>query len=175
METPLRATVENEIRRAFRGITLGRGMSLRQAQLADRHQQLSGDALPHLHRRAEFADDWTKVGFDEIEGHDIAIAHLDAPAFRYYIPALMLSILDRYDPSSMRVIGTLGGLYPKKGDEWQYHMHRYSLLSPAQMAAIARFLAELPKLVQLDPEDQKITERALRNYWGQYLQTSAAE
>jgi hypothetical protein len=32
----------------------------------------------------------------------------------------------------MRVIGTLGGLYPKKGDEWQYHMHRYSLLNPAQ-------------------------------------------
>jgi len=88
----------------------------------------------------------------------------------------MLSVLDHhYDSSSMRVIGTLSELYPKKGDEWQYHMHCYSLLSPAQKAAIARFLAELPRLVELDSEDQKIAERALRNYWGQYLQARTSE
>ena len=69
----------------------------------------------------------------------------------------------------MRVIGTLTGLYPKKDDSWEYHMNRYSQLSDPQKAAITRFLAELPKLVELDPDDQKIVERALRNYWAKYL------
>ena len=50
-------------------------------------------------------------------------------------------------------------------------MHRYSLLDAPKKRAIARFLAELPKLVSLDYESQKIVPRALRNYWGQYLQT----
>jgi multidrug efflux pump subunit AcrB len=57
---------------------------------------------------------------DELEHN--CIAHLDALGFRYYIPALMLSVLNRYDASSMRVIGTLGGLYPKKDSLWEHAM-----------------------------------------------------
>ena len=74
----------------------------------------------------------------------------------------------------MRVIGTLSGVYPKKNDHsWEYAMQRYSLLNHAQKAAIARFLVALPDLIELDFEDQKIVPRALRNYWGEYLQSSA--
>jgi hypothetical protein len=113
------------------------------------------------------------VPLDELEG--ACIAHLDALGFRYYIPALMLSVLNHYESSSMRVIGTLIGLYPKKDDGWEYHMHRYSLLNAAQKTAIARFLEALPKMVQLDFEDLKIVPRALRNYWSEYLQTKEAE
>jgi hypothetical protein len=105
---------------------------------------------------------------DELESE--SIAHLDALGFRYYIPALMLSVLSRYESSNLRVIGTLQGLYPKKDDSWEYHMNRYSFLNPAQKTAIASFLASLPKLVELDFEGQKISQRALSNYWGEYLQ-----
>ena len=87
----------------------------------------------------------------------------------------MLSLLHDYDPASMRVIGTLSSLYPKKDDSWEYQMLRYSLLNYAQKKAIARFLAALPALVQLDFEDQKVVPRALHNYWGQYLQTDSTE
>ena len=111
----------------------------------------------------------------ELQSESDGIAHLDALGFRYYIPALMLSVLNQYESSSMRVIGTLGGLYPKKDNSWEYHMNRYSLLNPTQKAAIARFLAALPKLVDLDFEHQKSVPRALRNYWGEYLQTNATE
>jgi ribosomal protein S16 len=100
------------------------------------------------------------------------VAHLDAAGFRYYIPAYMLSIIDAYEPSSMRVIGTLGALYPKK-DRWQHHMDRYSLLNEAQRGAIASFLDALPDLVDLDHDDAKIVPRALRNYWHQFLPASA--
>jgi hypothetical protein len=173
METPLqlRGAVESEIRMAFRGVNLGRGISLRQAQLADGFQIATRDTHSPANAEQETIDDWSRVPLRELERD--CIAHLDALGFRYYIPALMLSVLSHYDPSSMRVIGTLDGLYPKKGNHWEYHMSRYSLLSPVQKKAIAQFLATLPKLVELDYEGQKIVPRALRNYWGEYLQTTS--
>ena len=170
METRLeiRRAVESEIRIAFRGVILGRGMSLRQAQLAGRPK---GEIWnPNCASSApEEVADWSKVPLDELDRD--CIAHLDADGFRYYIPALMLSVLDNYDPASMRVIGTLSGLYPKD-DHREYAMHRYSLLNHPQKAAIARFLAALPGLVDLDFEGQKIVPRALRNYWSEYLQSN---
>src|SRR6266404_1917886 len=175
MEMPLqiRRAVENEIRMAFRGVTLGQGISLRKAQFADG----SRDAARNVHSASpahgEITDDWSRVPLEELESE--SIAHLDALGFRYYIPALMLSVLDHYESSRMRVIGTLRGLYPKRDSGWEYHMHRYSLLNPAQKTAIARFLAALPKLVGLDFVDQKVVSRALRNYWDEYLQTNATE
>ncbi|SRR6266480_1478597 len=173
MEMPLqiRSAVESEIRMAFRGVTLGRGISLRQAQSADGFQDAVRKAHSASPMHGEITDDWSRVPVDELERD--CIAHLDALGFRYYIPALMLSVLNDYESSSMRVIGTLTALYPKKDDSWEYHMHRYSLLKPGEKAAIARFLSELPKLVELDFEGQKVVARALRNYWGKYLRTSA--
>lgn len=103
------------------------------------------------------------------------VGHLDADGFRYYIPALMLSVLNHYDSASMRVIGTLSSLYPKRDNSWDYHMRRYSLLNKVQKTAVARFLAALPNLVELDSENQKTVPRALRNYWGEYLQASKTE
>jgi len=175
MEMPLqiRRAVESEIQMAFRGVTLGRGISLRQAQVADGFQAAVGNARSASPTYAEITDDWSRVPLDELESD--CIAHLDALGFRYYIPALMVSMLNHYESSSMRVIGTLRGLYPKKDSGWEYHMHRYSLLNPSQKTSIARFLAALPKLVGLDFVDQKVVSRALRNYWDEYLQTNATE
>ncbi len=175
METPLqiRRAVESKIRMAFRGVTLGGGTSLRQAQFADGFQDAVRNAHSASPAHGEITNDWSRVPLDELERN--CIAHLDALGFRYYIPALMLSALNHYESLSMRVIGTLDGLYPKKDNSWEYHMYRYSLLNPAQKTAIARFLMELPKLVALDFQDQKIVPRALRNYWGEYLQTNATE
>jgi uncharacterized protein DUF6714 len=173
-ETQARLSLENEIRVAFKSVELGKGMSLREAQREDRVYG-GNHGLPPTAPGAGITHDWSQVTLDELERD--CIAHLDALGFRYYIPALMLSLLDHYDPASMRVIGTLGSLYPKrggipeKGGEWQYHMQRYSLFNSQQKAAIAHFLAALPRLVELEPTDQRIVERALRNYWGEYLQS----
>lgn len=169
----IRRTLESDIQMSFRGVTLGGGISLRQAQFADRYRDGVTNANSVSPGPGEIVDDWSKVPLDELERD--CISHLDAAGFRYYIPALMLSVLNHYDSASMRVIGTLSGLYPKKDDGWEYHMQRYSLLNHVQKTAIARFLAALPKLVELDLADQKIVSRALRNYWGEYLQSDLTE
>ena len=165
--------VKDEIRKAFRGVTLGGGISLRQAQVIDGFQAVAANKLSGSPAKAEITNDWSQLSLDELERD--CIAHLDALGFRYYIPALMLSVLDHYESTSMRVIGTLGGLHPKKDNSWDYHLNRYSLLSSEQKAAIAQFLVALPTLVELQPEDQKVVSRAVRNYWGEYLQATASE
>jgi len=171
LNSKIRTAVESDIRTAFRGVTLGSGLSLRRAQSVDSIGAGAQKRSSGSFAEPEVTDDWSRVSLDELERD--CTAHLDALGFRYYIPALMLSVLAHQESSSMRVIGTLSGLYPKKGNEWEYHMHRYSLLSPVQKGAIARFLAELPKLVELGHEHRKVVERALRNYWGEYLQEPA--
>jgi hypothetical protein len=168
----MRRAVESEIRAAFQGVTLGQGISLRQAQCADVFGQELLKGAPASSAPEEI-NDWSRVSMAELEND--YTAHLDAGGFRCYIPALMLSVLNRYEPTSMRVIGTLSGLYPKKGNLWEYAMLRYSLLTRAQKAAIGRFLVSLPKLVALDFDDQKTLQRALRNYWSEYLQRNASE
>ena len=169
----IRRAVESEIRQAFHGVTLGKGMSLRQAQYAGRLRDAVWNADSTSLGKGETTNDWSQVSLDELERG--CITHLDASGFRYYIPALMLNVLSHYDSSSMRVIGTMSSLYPKKDNSWAYAMERYSLFNPAQKTAIARFLEALPQLVELDFEDQKIVKRALRNYWGEYLQANATE
>jgi hypothetical protein len=163
METPLqiRRAVESEIRMAFHGVTLGRGASLRQAQFADGLRDAAWNAHSASPAHGEIIGDWSRVPLDELESD--CMAHLDALGFRYYIPALMLSVLNHYESSSMRAIGTITGLYPKKDNSWEYHMHRYSLPQPCAEDSHRTISCGAPKLVVLDFENQKIVLRALRN------------
>jgi hypothetical protein len=64
---------------------------------------------------------------------------------------------------------TLGALHPKKDDSWEYYMEKYSLLNAQQRSAVAFFLRELPTSIAIDLGDKRIIERALRDYWHQYL------
>jgi len=111
-------------------------------------------------------DDWRAIPLRELERN--CIAHLDPEGFRYYLPTLAISVIENYEPSSMRVIGTFIALYPKQ-DDWSYCMHMYSLLDEKQNSCVAQFLQQLPELVTLEHEDVKICEKALQNYWSQYI------
>ena len=160
-----RSILELAIRSAFLGMRLDGGVSLKQAQVIDRYGEGFTDKEFDALQTTEITEDWTQVTLEELERN--CIAHLDAKGLRYYIAPLMLAVIRHYEPGSMRVIGTLSALYPKKG-AWQYHMERYSLLNHAQKQAIAMFLQSIPHLLPLDHEDTQIIPRALRSYWGQY-------
>jgi hypothetical protein len=157
-----RSVIESEIRAAFRGVVLGSGVSLRQAQIKDCYAddvQGGFDQLPP----EEPADDWTKVQLRN--DNTDCIAHLDAEGLRYYLPALMLSVISDYDHSSMRVIGTIHSL----DHRGPYGETRYMLLADRQRAVIAHFLQALPRLVQLRSEDAALVSRSLMGFWQRYL------
>jgi hypothetical protein len=160
-----RQNIEQRIRDAFAEVTLGNGVSLHQAQVIDNY----GDGVTEEQFSrlplSEETERWDRVAFEELESDNVA--HLDPEGFRFYLPAFMISILDEYDASSMRVIGTLSALYPKNEDAG-YHMPRYNLLSYEQKQAVACFLDALSELVPLDREDETIVGRAM-GYWAQFL------
>src|SRR5262249_49006164 len=110
----------------------------------------------------EVTTDWASFPFSDLDSD--CIAHLDAEGLRYYLPALMLALLEHYDSGSMRVIGTIGALNPHSA----YGDDRLKLLTEKQGRAIAAFLASLPKLVDLHSEDLKIVSLSLESYWVRY-------
>jgi uncharacterized protein DUF6714 len=158
-----RSTLEGQIRTAFQDEVLGNGIGLRETQIIDRYgDEISEAELAKL-PKDEVKDDWSRVPLDEYSTG--CIAHLDAEGLRYYLPALLLSVLDDYDAGSMRVIGTLSAIDPRGA----YGEKRFVLLNQEQRCAVAEFLSSLPQLVELWHEDSKLVARSLSAYWHQYL------
>jgi hypothetical protein len=171
-----RDEIESAIRSAFADVRLGSGVSLRQAQAIDDYgrgfNQAEFEALP----RSEVTDDWTGVPESELLRDNVA--HLDAEGLRYYLPALMLWLLDHYDdPDLVRMpglgplmtpIGTVMALAPGSMTEWE-HRFRFEIFTEAQRAATAAYVEALPRLVTLDHEEATRVARSIRDYWGQFL------
>lgn len=169
-QSELRQEVKQRIRKAFSGIALGSGISLRQAAVIENYGEGVTDEEFSRLPLSEETTKWNQVTFEELESGNVA--HLDPDGFRFYLPAFMISVIDVYDQCSMRVIGTLSALEPRD-HEAEYHRPRYDCLSYQQKQAVTFFLDTLPKLVQLDDEDKQIVERAMC-YWTTYLASSQA-
>lgn len=172
-----RAAVEAAIRAAFAGVRLGTGVSLRQAEAIDVWMEgytwAQFDALPE----AEVTDDWSLIPEDELRQDNVS--HLDAEGLRYYLPALMLWLLDHYSdrddfyskPAEATVIGTMRALAPYA----EFRASRYAdfdTFTDQQRAAIAQYLDALPDLVNLDYEDATLVARSVEQYWGRFLDSS---
>ena len=96
------------------------------------------------------------------------MAYLDPEGIRYYLPAYMLNCVNNYNLSESS--GMLFIIfYPKHDDMWDYKMLLYSGLNQLQKKAVAKFLLVLPELVELSVGDRTICNKALRNYWNQFL------
>lgn len=159
-----KSQIIDEIESAFANVKLDGGLSLKQTQVVDNYGSgVSAERFALLPNK-EVTENWTAISSSVLDGAD-CLAHLDAKGFKYYIPALMVRIPEVYDATSMMVIGTLGMLYRKTEDKELLYMH----LTAKQRQVIAKYLQTLPKLVDLEIENKTVVERALRNYWSQYL------
>ncbi len=158
--------IKSLIREAFNDVTLESGTSILQTQVIDEwpvgYTKEAFDAL----MQKDITHDWKLLTVEDLDKCEIA--HLDDKGFRYYIPALMCSVLDSYQPVAMRVIGTLRSLYLSKRRE-DTALARFEILDATQRQAIAQFLQCLPELVELDTEDRTIVARSIRNYWKDYM------
>jgi hypothetical protein len=95
---------------------------------------------------------------------------------RYYLPALMLWLLDHYDEdrslsgSDMTAIGTIHAIAPSP-EFAASHPAIYDSFTGAQRTAIASYVQALPHLVRLDHEDAARLARSLDQYWHRFLPT----
>lgn len=162
--------IVNVIEKAFDGATLDGGISLEQTKVIDNYGRgVTAEEFTNLPKK-EITDNWKKIPVSQLDEAD-CIAHLDQKGFKYYIPALILRLLENYDSTSLASIGTISFLYPKLKD-WEYS---YSELTPEQSQAIALFLKSLPDLVKLKIEDKTRVERALKKYWSKFLPSQEHE
>lgn len=161
-----RGKLNTLIKDAFSGVTLGAGISARQSEVIDNHgkgfTRSEFDRIP----LGEVTDDWSLVSVSELDR--ILVPHLDDEGFRYYLPALMLSLMDDYESGSMRAIGTLRGLYPRANSR-EDCIQRFAILDSRQKNAVATWLAHLDQLVPLGSEDAKVVPRALKAYWSAFV------
>ena len=159
-----REDVEDAIRSAFRGVTLDGGVSLEQTKHIDDYcANITRIEFRRLPER-EVTDDWEAIPASALDQEDFFVGHLDPKGFRYYIPALMLRLFEKYAPDSF----ILDYLYPRR-DKVESMRQFHSVLDRAQRAAIAIFLQALPDLVELSTYDETIVKRAIRNYWHEFL------
>jgi len=170
-----REDVEAAIRSAFAGVRLGTGISLQQARLIDvgLTQDMNQAEFASIPRH-ETTEDWTQIAQAELLCD--ALGHLDADGLRYYLPALMLWLLDHYndeglifDPdASMTAIGTMSALAPS-AEFARYRWETYDGFTLQQRAAMAMYVEALPRLVELDREDGTRVSRSIQRYWAQFL------
>ncbi len=163
-----REAIETFIKKSFKGVILGDGYSLRDMEEMDNWGEKSLAEDIKTFPDAEIRDDWTALSTETLDRY-AGLAHVDAAGFRYYIPAFMLSVLTDYQPGDMRFICTLSALYPRRDGLAEYTISRYALLDQKQRSATAAYLRALPTLVPLNAGDEKIVERAIRNYWHEFL------
>lgn len=155
--------IKDLIETAFSGVTLDGGISLEQTKVVNNYgrgvTEKEFSSLPNK----EVTNNWKEIPISKLDETE-CLAFLDEKGVRYYIPALLLRLLESYDSGSMMTIGTLSILYPKQ-EERKY---LYSELNEPQKKAIALCLKALPDLVELDSEDKKIVQRAFDKYWYQF-------
>lgn len=175
-----RAVIEAALREAFAGVTLGGGVSLRQAALLDATDEEAEAGEIARARTGEVIDDWAAIPAAELARDNIA--QLDAAGLRYYLPALAIWLLDRYDDAAGRladegvgltVIGVLGALAPS--DLFADELYEvYDGFTAAQRAALAAYVAALPALVHLEPSDAERVAVAIDEYWSQFSPAGGA-
>ena len=164
--------LEELIKIAFAGVTLGGGVSLEQSRVQDNGgKNESGRELNETEwltlPLGEVTEDWTAIPAETLCGV-WSFAHLVEEGFRYYLPAFMVHTL-RERRKSETLSSLLLNLYPKKDQDWDYSLLRNSFLDRRQRSAVAQFLLFLPEFIRLDTEEQTLIERSLRNYWRDYL------
>ena len=151
-----------EIKAAFRGVTLGNGTSIADAMVIDGCPDGEIESVSDL----DTGSDWSEVPDSLIENYPV-ITFMDARGFRYYLPAYLLWTVRHYHErpgssspdSAVRCLTSGICCKPERRD-----LTRYRLLTRAQRMAIAHFLEFLCNEAW-DQFSSKPIRRAVREYW----------
>jgi hypothetical protein len=144
--------VIEEIRAAFRGVTLGDGIGLWQAQGIDDYA--SEETCAQYRERDEKLD-WAKITADDLNRCYSSPSFFDAESMRFHLPAFLVAELN----------GELGVdpvFHLTQLDD--YKKSKLVLLSQAQREAVRQFLLFIrdePRYAFYRPD----VEWALANYW----------
>ena len=138
------------ISEAFRGVTLGDGVGLQQAQGLDNYDDEETCAA---YREGDEKDDWRAISSEDLNRCDSSLSFFDAEGMRFHLPAFMTAEL-----RGEHGFGMASRLTRLDAHGRSY----YSALSPIQRLAVREFLLFIRDDYQLDRS--KIDE-ALATFW----------
>lgn len=147
-----------DIRRTFGGVRRGR-VTLHEAEVIDTYGSAAERAAA---RRLDPDGRWEDVPDDHITGCPSGLSHLDPESWRYYTPAFMIWSLRHEDDPGNPAHGSALYNFAISPGLVDYALARFETLTPAQAAAVTRFLGYRAAGEEGDP----VVERALAEYWG---------
>ncbi len=144
--------VANLIHEAFRGVTLGDGIGLLEAQALDDY------AGPERQAECRVDDekvDWSAIPADKLNSCYSSLCFFDAEGMRFHLPAFLIADLE-----GTFLHGVIFHLCYTEND----NLSLFNLLSGDQRAAVQAFLQ---LYLQRDPDeiDNSCVQQALETYW----------
>ncbi len=126
---------------------------------------------------------WTEVDFDILQGSFVQFLYLTPKGKIYYLPSFLRNFFDlrllefeffsyfisdlENGFSSPRFEETKKSLEESKG--FPKDLSSFESLTPIQSKMVALFLANVANLLPSDYHESQQAQRALTNYWGNYL------
>lgn len=138
------------VRSAFRGVTLGNGVGLRQGQGLDDY---ADERTLASYRAQDEKNDWSAIPVADLDRCHSSLSFFDAEGMRFHLPAYLVADLE----DSLQTADVLFDLVDAD-------QGRFDTLSAAQREAVRQFLL----LRQSDSHhefDHPTIEAALSNYW----------
>ena len=117
-----------QIREAFSGVTLKKGVGLRQGQALDDY---ADKETTRRARESDEKDDWSRIPSAHLNECYSSLSFFDAEGMRFHLPAFLLADLaGEYDQNLVFHLTDLG----------DHGQRQFALLSPAQVAAVRAYL-----------------------------------
>lgn len=140
------------VKAAFSGVTLGKGIGLREAQGLDDYASAETCAA---YRESDEKEDWSRIPVDDLNACYSSLSFFDAEGMRFHLPAFLIAELNG---------GYLQDMTFQLAWLNDYSIGQYALLSPAQRNAVRAYL-----LFILEDENYEFSHphivRALGEYW----------
>lgn len=145
--------VADQIREAFRGVTLGDGIGLMQAQGLDDYAEAETLAK---YRASDEKEDWSAIPAEKLNRCYSSLSFFDAEGLRFHLPAFLVAELEgTYDQEVIFYLTYTG-----------YNVQsRFDVLSPAQREAVRQYLLSQLRKRPADDYDVPIIQQALATYW----------
>lgn len=142
------------IRSAFRGVTLGEGIGLREANGLDDYADTETLAA---YRAQDEKNNWSAISFEDLGRYHWSLSYFDAAGMRFHLPAYLVADLVEGGLTGGDIVFRLVS-FENLGTK------RYEMLTASQHNAVREFL-----LLRLSDADYEFyhpeIEAALRGYW----------
>ncbi|MEM6581369.1 MAG: DUF6714 family protein [Pseudomonadota bacterium] len=146
-----RSSVEEEVRSAFHGVSLGSGMGLWEAQAIDDYQS---EEVRKQQRERDQKESWELIPGAELQRCHSSLSFFDADGMRFHLPAYIIaSLRDEVDDPIFHLVHL---------DE--YAISKLTSLNGLQRMSIISYLRFCLERDEYEFEHTSIS-RALGEYW----------